>query len=92
MSQAQLRDSLSLADIHNTISRELQKHSATGEPVGLNENLFDQGLLDSISLLGFIVRLQKQFDIELTPEQMTPGAFTSLAEITRMVERCLTPS
>jgi acyl carrier protein len=60
--------------------------------VGLNENLFDQGLLDSISLLGFIVRLQKQFDIEFTPEQMTPGAFTTLAEIARMVERCLTPS
>lgn len=65
---------------------------AIGENVVVIENsddLFGHGILDSLSVLVLISKLQENFNVEINFEDLIPQNLESVDAISRMVERYL---
>ena len=45
------------------------------------ENLFETGVLDSLSFVDLVMYLEAQFDIRITADEMEPDNFRSVAKI-----------
>ena len=52
-----------------------------------DENLIDDGHLDSLSLLQLVSELEDNFDIQVTPTELIPANFNSAKAIWNMVQR-----
>lgn len=52
-------------------------------------NLFERGILDSLSLVGAIVAMEKAFGMTFAPEDLRGEHFATLQQIVRTVERVL---
>jgi len=55
--------------------------------LGGNENLFDNGILDSAGLIAFVVYLEKKFGMSIPDEDLLPENFSSLESITSYILR-----
>ena len=55
------------------------------ELVELDESLLQQGILDSISFLEFIVTLEQTCNIEIDFEDLDPSEFTSINQLASIV-------
>jgi len=50
------------------------------------DNLVDDGLLDSVAVLGIIAEIEEAFDISVTMEYIQPQYFNSLNAMWEMIE------
>ena len=57
--------------------------------VGVDEDLLELGLLDSISLVRLVAHLETTFEIEVLDEDLLPENFHTIASISAYVERRL---
>jgi acyl carrier protein len=65
--------------ISDYIRREIS--SDPTEEIGVNEDLFGGGIVDSIGMIKLITYLQEQFDVSVTAEEMTVENFMTVQSI-----------
>lgn len=51
-----------------------------------NVNLIDDGSLDSLDIFAVILEIEKQFSIEVNPNQIDPENFQSIESIWTMIQ------
>lgn len=64
----------------------------TGKTVRDDEPLISSGLIDSLSILKLISQLEKSLSVTLPPDNLQPGDFETVDEITETVLRAARPS
>ena len=52
---------------------------------GLNENLFDAGIVDSAGLVSFLSYIEREYSIIIPDEDLLPENFKSIAQITKYI-------
>jgi len=77
-----------------TILEELEKFMMAEAAVdhdknslGPDEDLLDQGILDSLGVMKLVVFLEKTFSIEVADEDVAPENFQSLNNLAKFVEQ-----
>lgn len=55
------------------------------DTLGLNDHLFETGIIDSAGLINFISYIEAHFGIEIPDEDLVPENFTTIAAITAYV-------
>ena len=71
-------------------AREVVAHM-TGKQVKDEESLISSGLIDSLSILKLIGRLETRLSIEIPPDNLQPGDFETINEIIDTVLRVAAP-
>lgn len=74
--------------IEATLLRYLREECLPGNgsvTVGLDDNLFDRGIVDSAGLISFIGFMEKEFGLTIPDEDLLPDNFMSVAAIARYV-------
>ena len=51
-----------------------------------NSKLIDDGLMDSLDIFAVILEIEKQFSIEVNPNQIDPENFQSIESIWTMIQ------
>lgn len=76
------------------IKQVLSRVSAYPMPERLDpqDDLFDQGLLDSITIVQFVVALEEEFHFHFNFSDLTRANFFSLASIQSYLEKILAAS
>jgi acyl carrier protein len=76
-----------------SISQDIEKFLLTETAVDLgreslnpDEDLLEQGIIDSLGLMKLVVFLEKTYAIEVNDEDMVPENFQTLNTITKLVE------
>jgi acyl carrier protein len=54
--------------------------------INTKESLVNQGILDSMSFLEFIVDIESTFNIELDFSELDPSEFTSIDNLIKLIE------
>ena len=62
----------------------------TGRKVSDDESLISSGLIDSLSILKLIAQLETSLSVTIPPDNLQPGDFESIDEITETVLRVAT--
>ena len=57
------------------------------KPIGENDPLIDQGVIDSMGLLQIMTFIEERTGVRVPDDEVTPDNFQSLATIERMVVR-----
>lgn len=52
-----------------------------------DEKIFESGLIDSFGIIEFVLALEKKFEIAIPTTEMTIQNFSSVTEISRLIER-----
>lgn len=52
-----------------------------------DEDLLEQGIIDSLGLMKLIAFMEKTFDIKIIDEEIVPENFQCLSSMVRLVER-----
>ncbi|MCX4268312.1 MAG: acyl carrier protein [Lachnospiraceae bacterium] len=58
------------------------------EPYLDSSNLISDGILDSLDIMNLIMELEKEFDIEIDPEDVLSENFESVEAIIALIEKC----
>ena len=53
-----------------------------------NMNLFENDMLDSLRIAQLVAALEETFQIEIDPEDILPENFSTINEISALVEKC----
>ena len=51
-------------------------------------SLVSSGILDSLDIMSLIMDLEREFEIEIDPEDVLSANFESVSAITALVEKC----
>jgi acyl carrier protein len=54
---------------------------------GYDEKIFDSGLIDSFGIVELVVALEENFQVKITYEDMTIQNFSSINEISKLINR-----
>lgn len=54
-----------------------------------DEDLFDEGILDSLMVMMLVTKLEAAYDCAIEPEDIVPENFNSVESIWKMVEKCI---
>jgi acyl carrier protein len=54
-------------------------------PEDITENLFEQNVLDSISLISFIVSVEEEYSISISPTEFTSDNFSTIENILKTI-------
>lgn len=65
----------------------LQELEVAQDEVQLDESLLEQGILDSISFLEFMVQLESVFSVEFDFSELDPTEFTSVKGLTGLIQQ-----
>lgn len=68
------------------ITEIVERLSGKPLPVGLDESLFESGVLDSFALTDMVGALEKEFSIRIPDSDLTPRKFDSIARIQAYIE------
>ena len=68
------------------ITEIVERLSGKPLPVGLDESLFESGVLDSFALTDMVGALEKEFSIRIPDSDLTPRKFDSIARIEAYIE------
>lgn len=62
--------------------------AAAVEKIGPEDDLFEGGLLDSMAMIGLVVKIEKKFKLRVPTEDFEPANFSTLGALYRMIARC----
>jgi acyl carrier protein len=65
---------------------KLEELGLSVNDLDVTESLLNQGILDSMSFLEFIVDIESAFNIELDFSELDPSEFTSIDNIVKLIE------
>lgn len=78
--------SLSAEDILRELRRVLEEWGVPGAgELGPDENLFTQGIVDSITILEIVMRVEQKFGIRFSPSEFEPRNLSTLGGIVNLV-------
>ena len=58
-------------------------------PEDITENLFEQNILDSISLISFIVSIEDEYSINISPSDLTSANFSTIENIYNTIKNSI---
>lgn len=73
------------ATIHSRILALLQRKGALPPGFTDNTDYIDEGIVDSLAIVKFIVDLEQGFDIELSDEDIESPEFRTVAGLTALI-------
>lgn len=73
--------------LFSLMSERLKKLGITSADINKNESLLSQGIFDSMGFIEFIAEIEEAFDIEIDFEEMDAEDFTSIEQLTAIVEQ-----
>lgn len=79
-------------NIENTLDAFIREHCLprnSGISIGMHDNLFETGTIDSAGLLHFIGFIEETFDIVVPDEDLIPEKFSTLASIAAYIRERL---
>ena len=62
--------------------------AAAVEKIGPEDNLFERGLLDSVAMIGLVVKIEKKFKLRIPEGDFEPENFSTLGALDRLIARC----
>ena len=65
---------------------KLEELGLSVNDLDVTESLLNQGILDSMSFLEFIVDIESAFNIELDFSELDPSEFTSIDNLVKLIE------
>jgi acyl carrier protein len=65
---------------------KLEELGLSVNDLDVTESLLNQGILDSMSFLEFIVDIESAFNIELDFSELDPSEFTSIENIIKLIK------
>ena len=66
---------------------ELMKKARPGAAFDMETDLIAGRILDSLAMIRLVVAIEKEFDVKITPKDMTPDNFKSVASIYALIEK-----
>ncbi len=77
------------SDIENQlleyIKKECLSKNAQNMP-GLDDDLFDAGIVDSAGLISFLAFIEKEYKISIPDEDLLPENFKSISVVTKYID------
>lgn len=73
-------------DLLELLKDRLELLDVTVEEVDVEQSLFEQGILDSISFLEFMIEVESKFDLELDFSELDPTEFNSIEKLSKIIE------
>lgn len=70
-----------LEDDVRAVLKDVSANSYSKAPVGLDDNLYELGILDSLTTVQFIVGIEKRLGIEVPNRDISYDTFRSIREI-----------
>lgn len=67
------------------VLKDVSANSYSKAPVGLDDNLYELGILDSLTTVQFIVGIEKRLGIEVPNRDISYDTFRSIREIARLL-------
>ncbi len=64
----------------------MESLGVTSDDLSTSESLLNQGILDSMSFLEFIVSIESAFNVNLDFSELDPSEFTSIDNIAKLIE------
>lgn len=74
-------------DVEEILINELTNQGTQQVNIDPKSNLLEAGILDSISFLNFIVKLEDTFDTEIDFSELEPAEFTSIENLTQLINQ-----
>ncbi len=59
----------------------------TIESIDIEEDLFDMGLLDSLSLVQLMVAIEEEFEVTISPDELDLEDYKSVQAMSEMINR-----
>ncbi len=82
-----------MKSVREFVLNYLQKEYSFPEEADVNSiNYIENGYVDSIGLLKFIVELEEEFGIEFTDEELSSPGFKITGELIRLAEKKAKPN
>lgn len=81
----QLPEKITIDQVTELLIPQLEKLDLKKEEIDINSSLLEQGILDSISFLEFIVDLEEKFNKDLDFSNINPSEFSSIRKINEML-------
>ena len=79
-----------MTQVEGSIKKYIENKFLRGDAkksISTEESLLDSGLIDSMGIFELVAFLEKEFDIEITDEDLVPDNFESLNLIASMVTK-----
>lgn len=76
-------------DIENQLLDYIKKECLSknnGDLPGLDDDLFDAGIVDSAGLISFLAFIECEYNITIPDEDLLPENFKSISAITRYID------
>lgn len=75
-------------EVRDIVIRELQKKTEIENVDNIdNINYIEDGYIDSLGIIQFIVTLEETFDIEFTNEEVDSDEFKRVGDLIKIIER-----
>lgn len=77
--------------IKQFVIQQLEKKQALPKDINIDDYPFiDDGHIDSMGIMGFIIALENEFHIELSQEEISSEAFRRVGSLTILLETKIT--
>lgn len=77
-------------DVSEQVTTIVSK-ALTIERVDIDKDLFESGLLDSLSLIQLMLELEEGFEITITPEELDVEDYRTIRTMSKMIVRLTFP-
>lgn len=76
--------------IRDFIVKTIEKKSTVPAGIDIDAlNYIDDGYVDSIAIIKFVLDIENEFQIEITPEEMESDEFRTIGGLITLIERSL---
>ncbi len=75
--------------IRDFVSNELLADGARETPVSDEDQLIENGIIDSLGIMGLLSFVEERFSIQIPGDDLLPENFASIAAISNLVDRSL---
>lgn len=67
------------------VLKDVSANSYSKAPVGLDDNLYELGILDSLTTVQFIIGIEKKLGIEVPNRDISYETFSTIREISKLL-------
>ena len=85
MEEKQIREKL-----YGLMENRLQRNNKKRGDIDENKSLLEQGIYDSMAFIEFIADVEEAFEIEIDFENLDADDFTSINQMTNLIQKSLT--